>query len=432
MRLVYRIVLHMSWALSLLLAAWAVLFYITLIDEINDEVDDSLENHAEMLVTQTLAGQELPAAYSGSNNGYYLHDVSARYAASRPHLAFSDEEIYIPEKHEDEPARVLRTIFRDGDGRFHELTVMTPTIEKDDLQEAILWWIVSLYLFLLLTILCVNVVVLQRTLRPLYVLLRWLDGYRVGGKNAPLAADTKVIEFRRLNEAASRYAARAESLFERQKEFIGNASHEMQTPLAVCRNRLEMLVDDGSALSEQQLGEIVKVQRTLDYLVRLNRSLLLLSKIENGQFPEAEEVDFNALVNQLAEELGEIYAARGIRFDVLEQGRLSARMNPSLASSLVSNLLKNACVHGDAGSIVTVSLTARELRVANSGAAGPLDAEHIFDRFYQGTKKEGSTGLGLSIVDAVSRLYGLRVEYAYINRCHTFTVFFEVKNSKKE
>lgn len=162
---------------------------------------------------------------------------------------------------------------------------MTPTIEKDDLQEAILWWIVYLYLFLLLTILLVNVLVLHRTLRPLYALLRWFDSYTVGGKNAPLVNDTKVIEFRRLNEAANRYAERAESLFERQKQFIGNASHEMQTPLAICRNRLEMLVDDGSALTEAQLGEILKVQGTLDYLVRLNRSLLLLSKIENGQFP---------------------------------------------------------------------------------------------------------------------------------------------------
>ncbi len=86
MRLVYRIVLHMSWAFSLLLAGWAVLFYLTMIDEINDEVDDSLENYAEMLVTRSLAGRELPAAYSGSNNGYYLHDVSAEYAEGRPRM----------------------------------------------------------------------------------------------------------------------------------------------------------------------------------------------------------------------------------------------------------------------------------------------------------------------------------------------------------
>lgn len=424
MKLVYRIVLHISWVLSLLLAAWAVLFYFTMIDEINDEVDDSLENYAEVLVKRSLTGRELPAAYSGSNNGYYLHDVSAEYAGTRPHMVFSDEEIFIPEKDDEEPARVLRTIFRDSEGRYRELTVMTPTIEKDDLQEAILWWIVYLYLFLLLTILLVNVLVLHRTLRPLYALLRWLDGYTVGGKNAPLANDTKVVEFRRLNEAASRYAERAESLFERQKQFIGNASHEMQTPLAVCRNRLEMLVDDGSALTEAQLGEIVKVQRTLDYLVRLNRSLLLLSKIENGQFPETGQVDVNGLVHRTAEDMGEIYAGRGMRFELHEEGRLVACMNPSLAASLVANLLKNAYVHGDRDGEVSVFITARELRVCNSGDKGALDAAHIFERFYQGTKKEGSTGLGLSIVDAVCRLYGLQVGYAYINRCHCFTVHF--------
>lgn len=424
MRLVYRIVLHMSWALSLLLAAWAVLFYFTLIDEINDEVDDSLENYAEVLVRRSLAGRELPQAFSGSNNGYFLHDVSAEYAGSRRHMVYSDEEIFIPEKDEEEPARVLRMIFRDGEGNYKELTVMTPTIEKDDLQEAILRWMVCLYLFLLLTILLINVLVLHRTLRPLYALLRWLDGYIVGGRNAPLANDTNITEFRRLNEAASRYAERAESLFERQKQFIGNASHEMQTPLAVCRNRLEMLVDDGSALSEAQLGEILKVQRTLDYLVRLNRSLLLLSKIENGQFPEAEQVDLNALVRRTAEDMGEIYAGRGMRFVLHEEQRLAALMNPSLAASLVTNLLKNAFVHGDAGGEVIVTVAAHELRVCNAGAQGPLDAEHIFERFYQGAKKEGSTGLGLSIVDAVCRLYGLRIGYAYINRCHCFAVHF--------
>ena len=397
MKLVYRILLHMSWALSLLLAAWAVLFYFTMIDEINDEVDDSLENYAEVLVKRNLAGRELPAAFLGSNNGYFLHDVSAEYAAARPHMVYSDEEIFIPEKDEEEPARVLRMIFRDREGSYKELTVMTPTIEKDDLQEAILWWIVYLYLFLLLTILLINILVLHRTLRSLYALL---------------------------NEAAIRNAERSEVLFDRQKQFIGNASHEMQTPLAVCRNRLEMLVGDGSALSEEQLGEIMKVQRTLDYLVRLNRSLLLLSKIENGQFPETEQVDFNALVRRTAEDMSEIYAGRGMRLSLREEGRLAARMNSSLGASLVTNLLKNAYVHGDAGGEVTVTVSGDRLSVCNSGAGGALDADHIFERFYQGAKKEGSTGLGLSIVDAVCRLYGLRTEYAYINRCHCFTVHF--------
>ena len=426
MKLVYRILLHLSWALSLLLAAWAVLFYFTLIDEINDEVDDALEARAEVIVKRVLAGRELPVPADEGNNGYFLHEVSPQYAAAQHHERYSDEEIFIPERDDKEPARVLRKLFRDGAGQWRELTVMTPTIEKDDLRESILRWMVCLYLFLLLMILLVTVIVLYRTMRPLYALLRWLDGYTVGARNAPLAVETSVTEFRKLNDAARRYAERAESSFERQKQFIGNASHEMQTPLAVCRNRLEMLVDDAHALTGEQLGEIAKVQGTLDYLVRLNRSLLLLSKIENGQFPETEQVDFNAQVRRTAEDMEEIYAGREMRFELHEQGHLSARMNPSLAASLVSNLLKNAYVHGDRGGTVSVTVAPHELRVCNSGGGGALDAEHIFERFYQGTKKEGSTGLGLSIVDAVCRLYGLRVGYSYINRCHCFSVHFRI------
>ena len=424
MKLVCRILLHLAWALSLLLAAWAVLFYVTMTDEINDEMDDALEARAEVILTRVLAGRELPAPASEGNNAYFLNEVSAEYAAAQPRERYSDEEIFIPERDDEEPARVLRKVFHDRDGRWYELTVMTPTIEKEDLREAILGWIVSLYLFLLGMILLVTVVVLYRTMRPLYALLRWLDGYTVGAQNPPLVVETSVTEFRRLNDAARRYAERAEETFERQKQFIGNASHEMQTPLAVCRNRLEMLVDDAPTLTEEQLGEIAKVQRTLDYLVRLNRSLLLLSKIDNGQFPETEAVDMNALVRRTAEDMEEIYAYRNMRFTLADEGPLTVRMNPSLAGSVVANLVKNAFVHGDAGGEIVVTVAPRRLTVANSGAGGPLDAGHIFDRFYQGAKKEGSTGLGLAVVDAVCRLYGLKVAYSHADGRHCFTVDF--------
>lgn len=429
MRLVYRIVLHISWALSLLLAAWAVLFYVMLVDEIDDETDDALENHAEVIIRRALAGREIPAVSPGSNNSYFLREVSAEYAELRPSQSYTDEEIFIPEQDEEEPSRVLRTVFRDAEGRWFELTVLTPTIEKQELREAILRWIVWLYLFLLLTILGVNSLVLHRMLRPLRELLRWLDAYTVGSGNVRLECRSDIAEFRRLYDAAGRYAVRAEQLFDRQKQFIGNASHEMQTPLAVCRNRLEILVDEGTALTENQLSEIAKVQRTLDYLVRLNRSLLLLSKIDNGQFPETDEVCFRPLVDRTGEDLAEIYASRGMRLVLHEEGHLAVRMNPSLAASLVGNLLKNAYVHGDPGGEIAVTLTAASLRICNDGAAGPLDGTHVFDRFYQGAgvRKEGSTGLGLSVVDAICRLYGYRVGYTYINSRHCFTVEFGAK-----
>ena len=138
MKLVYRILLHLSWVLSLLLAAWAALFYLAMIDEINDETDDALEARAEVIVKRVLAGRQLPGSESDGNSGYFLREMPAGSAMTRPGETYTDEEIFIPERDEEEPARVLRKTFRDAAGRWYELTVMTPSIEKEDLAEAIL------------------------------------------------------------------------------------------------------------------------------------------------------------------------------------------------------------------------------------------------------------------------------------------------------
>ena len=156
----------------------------------------------------------------------------------------------------------------------------------------------------------------------------------------------------------------------------------------------------------------------------MNRSLLQLTKIDNGQFPETEEVVLNALFRRTGEDLEEIYGYRGMHFELQEAAELRVRMNPSLAESLVANLVKNAFVHGAEGGTVRVRISARSFAIDNDAAEGALDAAHIFDRFYQGAKKHGSTGLGLAIVDAVCRLYGLRIAYAFRDGRHLFTVDF--------
>lgn len=418
--------MHLSWVLSLLLGVWAVLFYVTLTDEIDHETDEVLENRAEAIIKRVLAeGVSSDTALRGDRD-YDLTEVSEEYVRTSGYERYSDEKRYIPERDDEEPARVLRQLFRDRNGRWFEVTVMVPTIEKVALRESVLWWCVWLYGFSLLSILLVSALLFYRTMRPLYALLQWLDAYRVGGDSPSLSIATTTVEFRRLNDAVKRFAERAEASYERQKQFIGNASHEMQTPLAVCINRLEMLVDDARALTPEQLSEIAAVQRTLGRLVRLNRTLLLLTKIDNGQFPESVEVDVTELAHRMAEEMFDIYAYRGLQLFFRNEAPLTFRMNASLAESLVANLLKNAFVHGDAGGTVEVIVSPGRLSVSNNGAAGPLDGKHVFDRFYRGTEKEGSSGLGLAIVEAVCRLYGLCVVYDYVEGRHRFTVEFPV------
>lgn len=420
MKLFHLVLWRISLALIVVLTVWAGFFYMAVVEEVNDEVDDTLEDYSEGLIIRALSGEDMPTASNGSNNQYYLYEVSESYAASRPQITYRDEMVFITEKSETEPARVLITIFRTEDERYMELVVYTPTIEKLDLLRAILGWIIFLYVLLLLIILSINIWVFRKNMKPLYVLLKWLDTSQLGKKNEPLENTTKITEFRKLNAATMAFAERGEKLFEQQKTFIGNASHEMQTPLAICRNRLEMLMED-ETLTEHQLNELIKTHQTLENLTRMNRSLLLLCKIENGQFVDTRSVCLNDILAHYLDDYKEVYAYRNITVTVTTDSSFCVEMNDSLVSVLVTNLLKNSFVHNIDGGFIYIKITANTFEISNTGEK-PLDRERIFERFYQGQKKEGSTGLGLALVDSICKANHLKIDYTYVENRHIFTI----------
>lgn len=384
MKLIYRVALRLSIFLLPLMALWAVLFYITMVDEINDEADDTLEDYSEMIIIRMLAGRELPPLNSGSNNSYSIVPVDEFYVDTHPRINYYDAEVYIPEKEETEPARILTTIFQDAGGNYYELKVATPTFEKEDLLRAIFFWVVILYLLLLTTTLILTMWVFHRSMRPLYELLQWLDHYRPGQKNSRVPNNTRIKEFSKLNTAAQEAVDRVENVVEQQKQFIGNASHELQTPLAVLGSRIEWLLDKTEP-NEMQAEELLKMQRSLNHIVRLNKTLLLLTKIENGQFPESRPIALGSFIEEQAELYNEIYADRGLSCETDIQEDFTVEMNESLASTLTNNLLKNAFVHSEPGSKIAIIVRPRELSVSNDGVQ-PLDADRIFDRFFQGEK----------------------------------------------
>ena len=422
MRLIYRIVVRLGIALLIIMSLWATLFYYTMVDEIRDEADDSLEDYSELIITRVLAGRALPQVGDGSNNSFTLTPVDASYVAEQPHLKYEDHDFYIAEKQETEPARVLTTIFHDQQGQYYELRVATPTFEKVDLFQSILWWVVALYVVLLLITLGVTMLIFYGNMRPMYAILRWLDDYKPGVKPSPVPITADVKEFARLGRALQGAIDRSEELVERQSQFIGNASHELQTPLAIIGNRVEWLLDGGN-LTEEQTAELFKIQSTLGRAVRLNKTLLLLTKIENGKFPDSVQVDVARLVQDSVEMYSEIYASRQMTVQVDIEDDVKVEMNESLAATLVSNLIKNMYVHSAEGAEGRVVVGNNQLVVENDGEQ-TLDSDRIFDRFYQGSKSKGSMGLGLPLVAAVCRTYSLGVKYQFKAGRHCFIVDF--------
>lgn len=426
MNLIYKILGRLSILLLVVLTAWASVFYFAILNEVNDELDDSLEDYSAKVMTRALAGRELPSQDDGTNNSYNITPISSAQAERLPHIHYIDSLIFVAEKDETEAARILRTIFHDAQGQYYQLTVSTPSIEKQELVDTIFTWLVSLYVCLLLLVIALVYIVFRRNMRPLYVLLKWLDQSKVGSAQVPLGTPNDITEFRQLYKAVDQYATRASQAFEQQKQFISNASHEIQTPLAICQNRVEMLMDH-SNLTEEQLGELAKTRQTLEHIVKLNKSLLFLSKIDNRQFPESSVNDFNAQVKVLLEDFSMAYAHHHLSVTIAEDLPLRVTMNSQLATALLTNLIKNAYVYTPEEGEIIISLHPGRFEIRNTACGIPLDANKIFDRFYKGgSSGNNASGLGLAIVASIVRLYRYTISYRFSANFHYFTLSFPV------
>lgn len=421
MKLIYRLVIRTLLFLLPIMFLWGILFYKAIMNEVLDEMDDNLEDYSEEIIRRALGGDELPSISNGSNNQYFLTPITDEEAMSRPEILYKDSMLYIIDKNEKEPARILETVFVNDMNQKYLLHVATPSIDRFDLIESIIYWIIFLYALLFITVVLINMIVFYRSLRPLYVLLKWLDGYEIGKENIPLDNSTEIIEFKKLNDAVIKNTRLHESYNDMQKQFIGNASHEMQTPVAICINRVELMMNDEN-MDEKHMRQLSEIHSSLVHLSKLNKSLLIMSRIDNGQYSDIKTLGLSVFVDKYIENLSEVYSYMKIKVEYKKYCDFIIDMNDTLAEMLVTNLLKNAFVHNFEGGRIKVVVNKDNLVVSNSGESKALDSNIIFSRFYHGNKKEGSTGLGLAIVKQICDVSSLEISYLFVDTMHTFIV----------
>lgn len=410
--------------LFLLMAVWGVLFYYAIIDEVVDETDDTLENYGEILMESALHDPSILET-EGSLMSFYKFTPISEEEGRHYRQVFYDATVYIELEDEDEPVRVMCTAFRMPDGQYYELKLMISILERDDMVEAMLWYLGALFLLFLI---CTSIgiqLVLKGVFRPLHRLLDWLHCIQPGKEVPPLDNPTKIREFRQLSDAALDMGNRSYKAYEEQKQFIENASHELQTPLAIVRGKVELLAQS-EGMTEQQMEQLDEIYATLGRAVKLNKSLLLLSRIENGQYTEMEDVSVDEILDELLPDLMDIYEHKQVRLiRKREEQPFIIRCNHSLAQILVSNLVKNSLLHNREGGELQVLTTPTSLVIKNTGDV-PLDGEKLFRRFYHGMDgKKDSTGLGLAIARSIALSSSLKLTYEWQDGMHTFRLVKE-------
>ncbi|TDW96226.1 sensor histidine kinase [Dinghuibacter silviterrae] len=410
---------YIAYSVVVLLVAIPV-FYFSIKSLVSEDADEHLQT-IEASVRQKI----VQAVQTRTLTQLAFADQDVTLSPGNGSLAFdtlTDEDIYDSVVHEHVPYRVLTSQFMVG-GTPYLLRIRSSMLDSQDLIENIVYVQVVLLLILLCGLLLINRRLSKRLWKPFYSTLERLRQYAVEqGESLPLAP-TEVIEFRDLNRSLKELTLRAHAAYKAQKEFTENAAHEVQTPLAVLQSKLELLMQT-RPLTEEQAGLIGDLANAIQRLSRLNKSLVLLTRIENHQIKDTELILVGGILEKsLANLQG---PAGGHQIDVTKdiQGDPVVEANRSLLEVLVGNLLSNAFRHNKAQGAIYITLTKNQLKVRNTGRPAALDPQRIFQRFYKESQDRNSIGLGLQIVFQIAAFYGWALEYGYQEGLHTFIISF--------
>lgn len=425
MKLLNRSLWKISISSFFILGIWAFVFYYEMIDEIEEGVNEGLNRYKQQIIYQAHRDTLLLKQVNFDQGFYAIQEISRTKALAFKDV-YSDTLIKIKDEKETqlefEPFRILTTAFED-DGKYYQLKVINSMVEKDDLLERFLRTLIFLYILLIVSIILINKFTLKGLWRPFYQFLAQLKSYRLTQESPFPQVKTNITEFKDLQESIFTLLDVNKQLFEQQKRFIGNASHELQTPLAISLNKLELLIENGS-FEEEEANRIAEVMQIVERLIRLNKSLLLLSRIENKQFLSQDKISMRALIEKQVEELSDLatYKKISLETDLIEDFEVD--MNASLAEILIANLLRNALFHNIKSGKIKIQLKNNSLNIENTSYIGELESTLIFERFYKSNQNEKNTGLGLSIVKAICDLYKFDIQYYYVGAYHGFSVQF--------
>ncbi len=425
MKLLNQSVKYLSISILLIISVWALVFYINMLDEIKESIDEGLENYKRLIIRRVRPDSGIVPQKDFDETFFTIREISSDQAF-QIRDTYIDTLMYMQdaddEEPELEPVRMLTTAF-EKNGRFYELKIINSMVEEDDLIEELFRETVYLYLILIAAILVINNIVLQRLWKPFYNLLSQLKTYRLGSsKNLP-EIKTRTREFNDLQHAVRTLLQHTTETYEQQKQFIGNASHELQTPLAIAMNKLELFLEKGHP-EDPDMEDITQVLQIIERLVRLNKSLLLLTKIENRQFADDQSVSISEVTAQAIQELQDVADFKEVSISVEETSGLIVHMDVSLAGIVITNLIRNAVFHNVSGGNVNIHIADNAITICNTGLSAPLDADRIFNRFHKSDTGSGGTGLGLAIVKAICNIYRFKASYFFDNGKHCFKIDF--------
>lgn len=373
-------------------------------------------NHQKLSDEELVKSLELWSKIQPETNLHLLpenHDEKTKYYTLEKKTKFAQDN-------ENERYRVLKKVVFINNQPF--LFTIETNIEETKETITAIGIVTALFFFTIL----IGLIILNQKLsvtiwQPFRNNLEKLKTFNLNQQNQIDFEKTDIQEFEELTASHLKLIEHTISVFNTQKEFTENASHELQNPLAIIKYKLDILLQDEN-LTEKQYQIAEDINKALGRSSRINKDLLLLAKIENSQFEASESINIKEIIEQSLQNFDEHFKLKKIEVkkdlqSVFKQG------NISLIEILSNNLLVNAIRHTENNGNVSFTLDKDSLIISNSGKE-KLDSEHLFKRFASSPQKNSGNGLGLAIIKEICIFHGWTVEYDFENAFHVFKINF--------
>ncbi len=420
MKLLTKTNLYYTFFALLIFIIGGFAFYFIIQNKIYEEIDEALLARKDSITKQLNVKGEgyLKELVPGDEISIIKINVRSKMMSYR----FRDTLILTPGQREGELFRCLT--FRVAlNNNAYQIDVLRSATDSESLIDGIVTSTLIILLLLLGGGAVLNYFISKKIWKPFYNVLNIVKEYRPAAKIVVKLPQSSISEFRTLNQSIERFISIVENDFINLKQFTENASHEIQTPLAVIKTKSELLMQR-EELDEDVLKEILTINEAAGRLSRLNYALLQLMKIENRQYQDSEVIDFSELLKNKLQRLNELIVMKNIKLETSIDEKVSIKMNVSLADIMFSNLLNNSIKHNLTGGRILITLNQTGIIISNTGMPPNIELQRLFDRFVKDSPSNESLGLGLSLVKQICDTYNFGVTYHYDGGIHIIKVQF--------
>jgi signal transduction histidine kinase len=417
MRLIYKIViLYLLITLGVIIAG-GIITYVNIQTQVNLEQKRHLREQLGYLKNSIEKGVPIE-----SLNHEKVSITRVPQGVGEERIEFTDTVVIHATLRRLEPHVKLKTI-TEVSGTFYRFEMYDVIVEAEDIIEGVYKSMLGIYAILFVAVIIITFIFSARVFKPFNKTLEFISGFSLS-KSDPLdLRKTSTREFTQLNEFISEMTRKVKMDYQSLKEFTENASHEMQTPLAIMNSKLQLLIDSPN-LNDNELKQILSAQEALTKLGRLGHSLALLTKIENQEFNKLEEVNMSALVEKTLDDFTELIEIKGLTLSKNIDGNVKVHSDQVLMDVIIANLLQNAIKHNIEKGKIRVSLNAESLTIENTGNVPKKDPALFFERFRKEDQSGDSLGLGLAIVQKICEANNFQISYNYTDNKHVLTVKF--------